>query len=124
MKEFLAEYKLLESNLPERVPGQSFYEWLAENFYLMSDKSLEEFLDFAYCTEDAYDYSKYLITKKIKALLKRMQALQYNRICKVKSQAYDLFGYISLLFGLCASQSTFIFHSFFGSSLSRIPSSL
>lgn len=63
-------------------------------------------------------------SKKILQILRRMRLLLYNSVCNVKSRAFSLHNRISFIFGLCACRSSFIFHSFFGSSLSRIPSYL
>ncbi len=61
------------------------------------------------------------LAKKYKSILRQMQLLLSNNTYKVKSHLCSLFATISLLFGLCSTQSAFIFHSFFGSSLGRIP---
>jgi len=109
----------------ELLSDKTFMEDFWERFESIDfDKLLECSIIRIEDASDKSDYSTHFITKKIKAILKRMQTMLYNRICKVKTHAFDLLGYISLLFGLCASQSAFIFHSLYGSSLTRIPTSL
>jgi hypothetical protein len=105
----LSSYKSIREALLERLEAYDF-------------SYIDELLFLEQTASDKLDYSKYLITEEYKTLLKRMQIMLYNRICTVKKHAYDLFGYISLLFGLCSSQSSNIFRAFFGASLSRIPS--
>ena len=61
------------------------------------------------------------IDKRYKAILRRMQLQLYQKMCSVKIHAYSLICTISLLFGLCSSQSSTLFSAFLGTSLSRIP---
>jgi hypothetical protein len=64
-----------------------------------------------------------IISEKIMHILRRMRITLYNRVCAVKASFYNrIFSFFSLLFGLCNSQSAFIFHSLYGCSVSRIPS--
>ena len=63
-----------------------------------------------------------IISEKIMHILRRMRILLYNRVCAVKASFYNrIFSFFSLLFGLCNSQSSYIFHSLYGCSVSRIP---
>jgi hypothetical protein len=61
------------------------------------------------------------LADKYKSILRQMQLLLSNNIYKVKTHLCSILAYISLLFGLCSTQSAYIFHSFLGSSLGRIP---
>lgn len=60
--------------------------------------------------------------KRIKALLREMRVRMLKPIGSVKRLKRILFSHISLLFGMCSSQSSLIISAFFGNSLSRIPS--
>ncbi len=65
----------------------------------------------------------FIITHEIRGILDKMRVRLHSSICAVKVSLYNrIFSFFSLLFGLCNSQSSYIFHSFFGCSLSRIPS--
>lgn len=60
--------------------------------------------------------------KRIKALLREMRVRILKPIGSIKRWRQLLFSHISLLFGLCSSQSSLILNAFYGNSLSRIPS--
>jgi hypothetical protein len=103
-------------------PESSFIDELRQRFAFLEDISLEDLYFNEFCVREDFDYAEFILTKRLKAILREMTIRLYNNICTVRSHAYDLFSYISLLFGLCSSQSSFIFRAFFGASLSRIPS--
>ena len=71
---------------------------------------------------DEFRIFNFDIDKRFKAILRHMQLQLYQKMCSVKIHAYSLIRTISLLFGLCSSQSSTIFSAYFGTSLSRIPS--
>jgi len=58
--------------------------------------------------------------KQIKALLREMRVRMLKPIGSIKTLKRLLFSHISLLFGLCSSQSSLILNAFYGNSLSRI----
>jgi hypothetical protein len=60
--------------------------------------------------------------KQIKALLREMRIRVLKPIGSIKTLRRLLFSHVSLLFGLCSSQSSLILNAFYGNSLSRIPS--
>ena len=60
--------------------------------------------------------------KRIKATLREMRVRILKPIGIIKRLRNLLFSQISLLFGLCSSQSSLILNAFYGNSLSRIPS--
>ncbi len=65
----------------------------------------------------------FIITHEIRGILDKMRVRLHSTICAVKASLHNrIFSFFSLLYGLCNSQSSHIFHSFFGCSLSRIPS--
>lgn len=99
----------------------SMMDWLREKYASLSSLSLEEIFNFEFCLKEDFDYSEYILTKRLKAILREMTIRMYNNVCAVKSSAHSLLGTISLLFGLCCSQSSIIFRAFYGASLSRIP---
>ena len=95
--------------------------------YLTASKFEREYMDEVYILPeliyvDDIQYFKLNLDKWYKAILQRMQLQLYHNICRIKSQAFCLKGTISLLFGLCCSQSSILFRAFYGTSLSRIPS--
>lgn len=105
-----------------------------EEFYFYSEENLvlpesykaewEEIDNIEYFPLYIDDYARVIvsiISDKIQHILRRMRILLYNRVCAVKSHAYNLYYFFSLLFGLCNSQSSYIFHSLYGCSVSRIP---
>ena len=97
--------------------------------YLTASKFEREYMDEVYILPeliyvDDIQYFKLNLDKWYKAILRRMQLQLYHNICSIKIHAFCLKGTISLLFGLCCSQSSIIFRAFYGTSLSRIPSFL
>ena len=111
----------------ERKKPTIFEELLQEWLNLREDESdvwidfdefLFEKLQEKYIVEAQY---KFIITSEIRNLLYEMQLRLHNFINKLKVIANQLYSFFSLLYGLCNSQSSNIFHSFFGCSLSRIP---
>jgi hypothetical protein len=60
--------------------------------------------------------------KHIKAILREMRVRMLKPIGSIKKLRRILFSHISLLFGMCSSQSSLILNAFYGNSLSRIPS--
>jgi hypothetical protein len=60
--------------------------------------------------------------RRLKALLREMRVRVLKPIGSIKRLRRLLFSHISLLFGLCSSQSSLILNAFYGNSLSRIPS--
>lgn len=85
-------------------------------------KKVEDFLIYINqgVNEEAAKYDS-IISKYIRNLLNEMQVRLHNITHKLKVTSCRLFTFITFLFGLCNSLSSFIFHSFWGSSLSRIP---
>lgn len=74
-----------------------------------------------YWADLVYDVVEDTETKRIKALLREMRVRMLKPIGSVKRLKRILFSHISLLFGMCSSQSSLILNAFYGSSLSRIP---
>jgi hypothetical protein len=68
-----------------------------------------------------YSIAVDIAANQIKALLREMRAHMLKPIGAIKRLRRLLFSHISLLFGLCSSQSSLIINAFFGNSLSRIP---
>lgn len=60
--------------------------------------------------------------RRLKALLREMRVRVLKPIGSIKTLRRLLFSHVSLLFGLCSSQSSLILNAFYGNSLSRIPS--
>ena len=72
---------------------------------------------------EVVDDFDFIITHEIRGILDKMRVRVHSSICVVKASLHNrIFSFFSLLFGLCNSLSSHIFHSFFGCSLSRIPS--
>jgi len=68
------------------------------------------------------DYSDFILKNKLKALIYEMRALARKQV-KVFSQfEQNLHSCFSILYGMCSSQSSFIFSAFTGTSFARIPS--
>ena len=88
---------------------------LADLEYLLASEIL---LDW-----DVVEDFDFIITHEIRGILDKMRVRLHSSICAVKASLHNrIFSFFSLLYGLCNSQSSHIFHSFFGCSLSRIPS--
>ncbi len=66
-------------------------------------------------------YFKNIITGWLKALIEQLKILLSHSVNVLLCLTDSLFSQISLLFGLCSSQSSTIFSAFFGTSLSRVP---
>ena len=64
---------------------------------------------------------QYILSKLFKVILWEMSLRLTKNVGIALSFAHRLGGTISLLFGLCSSQSSYIFRAFFGACLSRIP---
>ena len=97
-----------EMLLPEVLYGEPTYIEGIDYIRLLSDEYILEFVS--------------IISDKIMHILRRMRITLYNRICAVKASYYHrIFSFFSLLYGLCNSHSSFIFHSLYGCSVSRIP---
>lgn len=75
-----------------------------------------------YCTEIVYKIVTEAEVTHIKALLREMRVRMLKPIGSVNRLKRILFSHVSLLFGMCCSQSSQIISAFFGNSLSRIPS--
>lgn len=75
-----------------------------------------------YYREFVYTVVKDKEARRLKALLREMRLYILKPIGSVKRLRRLLFSHISLLFGLCSSQSSLILNAFYGNSLSRIPS--
>lgn len=63
----------------------------------------------------------YILTDEIKERLYEMRLRMRKPLIALKRLKNSLIAYFSLLFGLCSSESSFIFGAYFGASLSRIP---
>lgn len=75
----------------------------------------------AYWSDFVYVVVEDKEVKRIKALLCEMRLRMLKPIGSIKRLRHLLFSHVSLLFGLCSSQSSLIINAFFGNSLSRIP---
>jgi len=89
------------------------------NFWIKyDDLSTSEFIWEDYIYRIVVDIE----SKHIKALLREMRVRMLKPIGSIKVLRRILFSHISLLFGMCSSQSSLILNAFYGNSLSRIPS--
>jgi len=122
MNEYLSDINLPDDYTQCPVLDDSFMEVLRKNFAALNSMLAEEITYFELRPTEEIDYSEFLLTNKIKAILRQMTIRMYNNVCTVKSHAFCHFSIITLLFGLCSSQSSIIFSAFYGTSLSRIPS--
>jgi len=122
MNEYLSDINLPDDYTQCPVLDDSFMEVLRKKIASLNSLSVEDIYYFASCVRADLDYSEFLLTNKIKAILRQMTIRMYNNVCTVKSHAFCHFSIITLLFGLCSSQSSIIFSAFYGTSLSRIPS--
>jgi len=121
MKNKFSMFKLPEGYTSDSEFDYSFSENLAD-MQVTLEGVCAEFDSYKYfISEVATVSTDYILTKKIKAILRQMTIRIYNIVCATKSQAYSILGIISQLFGLCSSQSSYIFHAFNGASLCRIP---
>ena len=97
-------------------------DWLDEELTAIETEYIDEVLYYEIAADEHILRFEFIFSKKINAILREMIIRMYNNVSAVKSHAYCLFSIITLLFGLCSSQSSIIFSAFFGTSLSRIPS--
>jgi len=121
MKKFFSDIESEDTYFQATELDDSFFEWLREKGSSLNRLDWERIYTLEFHVAEDFDYSEFILTKKFITTLREMTIRMYNNICAVKSHAYNLFSYISLLFGLCSSQSSIIFSAFFGTSLSRIP---
>ncbi len=107
-------------NSEKHILAQYFHGYeLDENFW----GSLEELnADDIFWSEIVYKSVEDTEAKRIKALLREMRVRMLKPIGSIKRLKRILFSHVSLLFGMCCSQSSLIISAFFGNSLSRIPS--
>jgi len=122
MSEYLSDINLPDDYIQSPELDDSFIEMLAKKFASLNLLSFEEICYSKLCIREDFDYSEYILTKRFETILREMKIRMYNNVCTVKSHAFCHFSIITLLFGLCSSQSSIIFRAFFGTSLSRIPS--
>jgi hypothetical protein len=97
--------------------------------FIISSEKLAEFL----CLEEiksqeihwgdvVYKLVSDTEAEQLKATLREMRVRILKPFGIIKRLRNLLFSQISLLFGLCSSQSSLILNAFYGNSLSRIPS--
>lgn len=109
---------------PEKYELQTFDEYfnLDELRQEISARLAELNFDDLFRTEIVYKVVTDTEAKHLKALLREMQLRMLKPIGSIKRLKRLLFSHVSLLFGMCCSQSSLIISAFFGNSLSRIPS--
>jgi len=121
MKNKFSMFKLPEGYTSDSEFDYSISERLAEMQVTLEELYADFEFDKYFISEVTTVSTDYILTKRIKAILLQMTIRIYNIVCATKSQAYSILGIISQLFGLCSSQSSYIFHAFNGASLCRIP---
>jgi hypothetical protein len=115
-----------------------FIQNVKNNFYEEMEVNMPAYLDGIDLDDKWYDYEEvsarellwndYICividveAKQIRALQREMRMRMLKPIGSIKQLRRLLFSHISLLFGMCCSQSSLIINAFFGNSLSRIPS--
>ena len=102
------------------VSAPAYFEDIdfADNWYDFEEVSAHEKLWGDYI----YNVITDLKANQIRALQREMRMRMLKPIGSIKQLRRLLFSHISLLFGMCCSQSSLIINAFFGNSLSRIPS--
>ena len=120
---------LLKEYFQSPAPESNSYDRLKLKLDASAELSLDDYPPYA----EQFDWSDYLIvtpvppphyflTKSDIAILLEMARRLFKNVCAANGFIHRLGASISLLFGLCSSQSSYIFRAFFGASLSRIPS--
>lgn len=110
-------------NTNQTEPKKSGLHFLFENMALFESATyvLPEIVLASDLKPDAV-YLDFLLSQTIKAILREMKLHLTQILSIVTKLSEQLFTRISLLFGLCNSQSTLIFAAYSGASLGRTPS--
>lgn len=107
-------------DIPEEFPMSGYFKGV-ELSELLWERYDELIPSEVYWTDLIYVSVEDTEAKRIKALLREMRVRMLKPIGSVKRLKRILFSHISLLFGMCSSQSSLILNAFYGNSLSRIP---